>query len=75
MTISVELKSQLAALSSEVRAELAEFLIESLDTDRYAEVDVAWEQEMRSRVDAIRAGTHTGVGADELFDRLRRKHS
>lgn len=75
MTTSVELKQQLAALSTQDRAELAEFLIGSLDSDPDTGVDEAWETEIRLRVESIRSGRHSGVAADEVFDRLRRKHS
>ncbi len=68
------LKSQLAALPSQARAELAHFLIQSLDQKEEG-VAAAWEAEVARRVDEIETGKVAGIPAAEVFDKLRQKYS
>jgi putative addiction module component (TIGR02574 family) len=70
-----QLKSQLATLSSEDRAALARFLIDSLDEADSAAVDRAWEAELSRRAAEICAGTAQGEPADKVLTELREKYS
>ncbi len=76
MNTTVErLKSELTALSVEHRAELAHFLIQTLNTEGDAEVDQAWEDEVNRRLDQIKSGNARGIPADQVFARLKAKYS
>ena len=67
------LKSQLGVLPSRERAELAQFLIDSLSADHDADADAAWEVELSRRVAEIRAGRVVGKPSDEVFAELRER--
>jgi putative addiction module component (TIGR02574 family) len=64
-------KSQLAILPPEERAELADYLLSSLD-DEHEAIEAAWEEEASRRVAEIRSGKVVGRPAEELLDQLRR---
>jgi putative addiction module component (TIGR02574 family) len=70
-----ELKSQLELLTAEERAELAHFLIRSLDGEEDDGVEAAWEAELTRRTEEILSGTAIGRPADEVFKELREKYS
>ena len=75
MILSVEqLESELLELSSRERRRLIEVLSASLDegTDSDPDdVEAAWAEEIRLRVEEYRAGHAETVPADEVFARLR----
>ena len=74
MTAAVEqLKCQASALSADERADLASFLLESLEPD--AAVDEAWRAEIARRVTAIRSGEAIGRPLDEVLAELRRAYT
>lgn len=77
MTNSVEkLKLELSQLSLEVRAELAHFLIASLeDEERDPDYDAAWAAEIQRRIDDMESGRVQGIPAEEVFAKLRAKYS
>lgn len=66
-----ELSAQARALPPEDRARLAEELLASLDPGE-AEVDAAWDAELRSRIAEVEAGTVELVPADYAFGQVRR---
>jgi putative addiction module component (TIGR02574 family) len=71
MSNDVELiKPQLKQLSAQDRAELAYFLISTLEPEEEG-VDDAWDAEIAKRVAEIHAGIASGKPADEVFARLR----
>ena len=73
MTAQAEvLKAQLSQLPEAERAELAAYLIDSLDEADDPGVDAAWEAELLRRVDQIRRGDVEGEDAETFFARLRR---
>jgi putative addiction module component (TIGR02574 family) len=51
------------------RARIAQALLESLETNE--EVDVAWDAEIRRRLDGLQAGSATLVSSEELLQSLR----
>ena len=77
MTETAEkLRSELQTLPADERAELAHFLIHSLE--EIAEsggTEAEWEQELARRAEAIRSGCETGEPAEEVFASLRAKYS
>ena len=56
-----QLKPQLAALSSQDRAELASFLIDSLDEESDPDAEEAWDKELAARLQEIKSGNAVGV--------------
>jgi putative addiction module component (TIGR02574 family) len=69
-TLIEHLKDQMVALSPTERAELAYFLLSSLDSDE-AEVEAAWDEEAARRVREIHAGEAAGRPAHEFINELR----
>lgn len=69
------LKSQLDVLPSRDRAELARFLINSLEPGVDDDVEAAWEVELSRRVAEIRSGRVVGKPADQVFAELRERTS
>lgn len=75
MPISLaELKSELEALPVGERAELAHFLIGSLDEREDADSEAAWDAELTRRVDEIKGGNVVGKPAEQVFAELREKY-
>ncbi len=71
-----QLKRQLGTLPTQERAELAQFLLHSLDEDEDpAEVEAAWAAELDRRADEIISGKVVGIPAEEVFKELREKYS
>jgi putative addiction module component (TIGR02574 family) len=64
-------------LTEQERAELAQFLINSLDgdDDDDADVEAAWDAELARRADGIQQGTAVGTSADQVFTELREKYA
>jgi putative addiction module component (TIGR02574 family) len=76
MTETAEkLKAQLSQLSAQERAELAYFLIHSLDAEVDADVEAAWDAELARRMEEIRSGKAIGEPANKVFAELRKKYS
>jgi putative addiction module component (TIGR02574 family) len=72
MTVAAEaLKAQLARLPIEDRAELAHYLIDTLDEAIDPDAEVAWDAELERRGAEIRSGTAAGESAASVFARLR----
>jgi putative addiction module component (TIGR02574 family) len=68
------LKSELSQLSTKDRAALAHFLLHSLD-DTDPETEAAWDAELAERIQEIRSGQASGELAEDVFAKLREKHS
>ncbi|CCI27687.1 MAG: addiction module protein [Microcystis sp. M54BS1] len=76
MTKTAEtLKIELAQLSVQDRAELAYFLIHSLDEGVDDNVLEAWDRELTQRLAEIYAGTAKGEPSDKVLLELREKYS
>ncbi len=71
-----QIKEQLRMLPAEQRAELAQFLLHSLDEGEEDEavVEAVWRAEIARRVADIEARKVVGIPADEVFARLREKY-
>lgn len=70
-----ELRATLAKLPMRERAELANFLIHSLDAAWDAETEAAWDAELARRGDEIISGRTKGEPSREVFAKLREKYS
>jgi putative addiction module component (TIGR02574 family) len=66
---------ELAGLDDADRAELARFLIQSLDKGSDPDAEAAWDAELARRAEEIRGGRASGERAEKVFFELRAKHS
>ena len=66
-----ELSAQAKALPPDERARLAEELLASLDPHE-TEVEAAWDEELRRRIDEVERGTVELIPADQAFAQVRR---
>ncbi len=74
MTEAVEqLKSTAGALTGPERAELAYFLLTSLEPEEEG-VEEAWRAEIARRVADIRSGRAAGRPLDDVLAELRERH-
>jgi putative addiction module component (TIGR02574 family) len=71
--VAEQLKSQLELLPVADRAELAHYLLSSLEPEEDGVAD-AWREEITRRVAEIRSGTATGTPATEFLKELREKY-
>jgi putative addiction module component (TIGR02574 family) len=75
MSLPLEkLEVEALELTREERAQLAKRLIISLDEDASenpAEVERAWEEEIRRRIAELEAGTAELIPAEQVFAELR----
>jgi putative addiction module component (TIGR02574 family) len=69
-----ELKPRLSKLSARERAELARFLILSLDEEIDDDAEAAWDAELDRRLAEIESGRAMGEPADTVFKELREKY-
>lgn len=76
MTETAEkLKLELAQLSAQDRAELAYFLIHSLDDESDGDMESIWESELTQRMNSLENGTAVGESASQVIADLRAKYS
>jgi putative addiction module component (TIGR02574 family) len=76
MSLTAEkMRTELATLTEAERADLARFLIESLDSGSDKDAEAAWEAELERRAGEIRNGRESGESAGKVFSELRAKHS
>jgi putative addiction module component (TIGR02574 family) len=68
-------KSEAAILSTQEKAELAFFLLQSLDKQAEADVEPTWDAELARRAAEIASGKVVGKPAAEVFARLQEKYS
>lgn len=67
-------KNQLEKLSREERAELAYFLLSSLEPEEEGAA-AAWDSEISRRIAEIRSGKANGKPAEQVFAELRERYS
>jgi putative addiction module component (TIGR02574 family) len=73
--LAEKLKSDLSRLSVQDRAELAQFLIHSLDDGEDADAEAAWDAELARREQEIRTGRDVGEPVDKVLAELHKKYS
>jgi len=67
-----ELARRARALSREDRLRLAEELLASLHKQPDPEIEAAWGEEIRRRIEEIESGKAKLVPAQEVFDEIRK---
>ena len=67
-----QLSTQAIALSPSDRARLADLLHASLPNDPSGDLDAAWDEEIRSRLDALESGTAVLVASAEVHEEARK---
>jgi putative addiction module component (TIGR02574 family) len=67
------LKHQMESLSQAERAELAYYLLTSLELEEEG-AEEAWRVEINRRVDEIKSGKVVGRSAEEVFTELRERY-
>jgi putative addiction module component (TIGR02574 family) len=72
-TVVESLKDQMVVLSASERAELAYFLLSSLDSDEVG-VEDSWDAEASRRVREIQSGQAVGRPLHELLEELRERY-
>jgi len=72
---ATRIKDELLKLDSQDRAELAHFLINTLDEGDGENTEDAWHDELVRRNAEIEAGTAVGLPAEQVFQALREKFS
>ena len=70
-----ELQAQAKQLGSEERAQLASFLLETLEPTDSGDVSQAWEAEIKARWAEIERGDVALIPATKVFADIRRKLS
>lgn len=70
-----DLKEQLSRLPTAQRAELARYLIDSLDSETEPDTDPPWAEELERRAQDFETGREPGIPADEVFAKLRARFS
>ena len=76
MSITAEkIRSEIAGLNDFERAELAHFLIRTLDRDSDADAETSWDAELSRRSEEIKSGRAVGEPAEKVFSELREKYS
>lgn len=76
MTKAAErIRSELSLLPAQDRAQLAHFLIHSLEGENDEDVEAAWDKELESRTLEIREGRADGEPAGQVFGELKTKYS
>ena len=73
--VAEKMKIELARLTARERAELAHFLIQSLDEEPDVDAEAAWDAELARRAAEIKSGNATGEPAEKVFAYLREKYS
>jgi putative addiction module component (TIGR02574 family) len=70
-----KLKLELSHLSIQERAEIASFLIHSLDENVDQDIESAWDAELVQRMQEINSGNASGELSSQVFADLRQKYS
>lgn len=70
-----KLKLELSLLSPQERAEIAHFLIQSLDGEVDNEMKASWDMELTKRLEEINSGNAVGEPPSQVFSQLREKYS
>ena len=67
-----ELEKKAKSLAPDERAQLAEFLLESIQEPPVAEIEAAWDREIEERAAAYDRGELQTVSAEDVFAEARR---
>jgi putative addiction module component (TIGR02574 family) len=67
-----ELEKKAKSLTADERAQLAEFLLESIHEPPVAEIEAAWDREIEERAAAYDRGELQTISAEDVFAEARR---
>jgi putative addiction module component (TIGR02574 family) len=67
-----ELEKQAKSLTADERAQLAEYLLESIQDPPLAEIEAAWDREIEERAAAYDRGELKTISAEDVFAEARR---
>lgn len=67
-----ELEKKAKSLTADERAQLAEFLLESIQEPPVAEIEAAWDREIEERAAAYDRGELQTISAQGVFAEARR---
>ena len=67
-----ELEKKAKSLTPDERAQLAEFLLESIQEPPVAEIEAAWDREIEERAAAYDRGELQTISAEDVFAEARR---
>ncbi len=70
-----KIRTDVTSLNDVERAELAHFLIQSLDHGSDEDAETAWDAELARRAEEIKSGRASGESAEKVFSELRAKYS
>jgi putative addiction module component (TIGR02574 family) len=70
-----KLKLEFSYLSIQERAEIASFLIYSLDENVVQDIESAWDAELDQRTQEIKSDNASGEPLDQVFVELCQKYS
>ncbi|MEX0272064.1 addiction module protein [Leptolyngbyaceae cyanobacterium UHCC 1019] len=62
------------ALSPNLRAMLAEHLLQSLDAEPQADIDALWAEEAEQRVQSVDQGKVAAIPGEQILGELRSRH-
>ena len=68
-----ELEQKVTQLSADERAQLALYLLQSLEPADEGDIDEAWRVESERRLAQIESGEVQSVPGDDVFARVRRR--
>jgi putative addiction module component (TIGR02574 family) len=66
-----ELEAEIKKLTLQDRAELAKWIVQSLDELSEAEIEALWVEEAERRLDELEQGLATEIPAEEVLRRAR----
>lgn len=67
-----ELEKKAKSLTADERAQLAEFLLESIQEPPVSEIEAAWDREIEERAAAYDRGELQTISAEDVFAEARR---
>lgn len=67
-----DLERKAKSLTADERAQLAEFLLESIQEPPVAEIEAAWDREIEERAAAYDRGELQTISAEDVFAEARR---
>lgn len=67
-----ELEKKAKSLTADERAQLVEFLLESIQEPPVAEIEAAWDREIEERAAAYDRGELQTISAEDVFAEARR---
>ncbi|MHA1795622.1 MAG: addiction module protein [Promethearchaeota archaeon] len=72
-TVNKELLNEILRLPSNLRSQLIEELIKSLNVPIQPEIDQIWAEEAEKRVQAIQSGKITLIDGEEVINQMRKR--